>query len=88
MPAQMPIAVPRCSGGKVAVMIERLAGLISAPPTPWTARAPIRKLMFWARPHATEAATNSTRPMMNTFFRPNRSASLPPSSISTAKVSV
>ena len=36
-----PIAVPRCRGGNVAVMIESVAGFISAAPTPCTTRAPI-----------------------------------------------
>ncbi len=35
-PAQMPIACPRCRGGNVAVMIESVAGFISAAPTPCT----------------------------------------------------
>ena len=38
-PAQIPIAVPRCRGGKVTVMIESVAGFISAAPTPCTTRA-------------------------------------------------
>ena len=38
-PAQMPIAVPRWRGGKVTVMIESVAGFISAAPRPWTTRA-------------------------------------------------
>ena len=33
-PAQIPIAWPRCRGGKVATMIESVAGFISAAPTP------------------------------------------------------
>ena len=41
-PAQMPIALPRSRGGNVAVMIESVAGFISAPPRPCTTRAPIR----------------------------------------------
>ena len=41
-PAQMPIAIPRCRGGKVAVMILSVAGFMIAAPTPWTMRAPIR----------------------------------------------
>ena len=40
-PAQMPIAIPRWCGGKVAEMIESVAGIISAAPTPWSVRAPI-----------------------------------------------
>ena len=43
-PAQMPIAVPRCRGGNVAVMIESVAGLISAAPIPCTTRAAISSL--------------------------------------------
>ena len=31
-PAQIPIAMPRCRGGKVAVMIESVAGFMSAEP--------------------------------------------------------
>ena len=31
-PAQIPIAMPRCRGGKVAVMIDRVAGFMSAEP--------------------------------------------------------
>ena len=34
MPAQMPIALPRSSRGKTFVMIDSVAGMISAPPTP------------------------------------------------------
>ena len=33
-PAQMPIAIPRWRGGKVAVMIESVAGFIRAEPMP------------------------------------------------------
>ena len=33
-PAQMPIAWPRSLGGNVAVMIESVAGFISAAPMP------------------------------------------------------
>ena len=51
----MPIAVPRCRGGKVAVMIESVAGFISAEPTPWTTRAPIRKFALGASPQTSEA---------------------------------
>ena len=40
-PAQIPIAIPRSRGGNVAEMIESVAGIISAAPTPWTARAAI-----------------------------------------------
>src|SRR4029450_13458835 len=41
-PTQMPIAVPRCRGGNVAVMIESVAGFMRAAPPPRTTRAPMR----------------------------------------------
>ena len=37
-PAHVPIALPRSAGGNALVMIESVAGIISAAPTPWTAR--------------------------------------------------
>ena len=38
IPAQIPIAFARSSRGKTFEMIERVAGMISAPPRPITAR--------------------------------------------------
>ena len=86
-PTQMPIAIPRCRGGNVAVMIERVAGFISAEPTPWTIRAPMRDSAPVARPQAREAAVKITRPTMKMRRRPNMSASFPPLSMTTANVS-
>ncbi len=40
-PAQVPIACPRSCGGNVFVMIDSVAGIISAAPMPWAARPPI-----------------------------------------------
>src|SRR6266536_1220734 len=53
-PTQMPIAIPRWRGGKVAVMIESVAGFISAAPTPCTARHAISISPLVARPQASE----------------------------------
>ena len=86
-PAQMPIAVPRCRGGKVAVMIESVAGFISAPPRPCTTRAPIRKPPFGASPQASDAPVKIASPTMKMRRRPSRSASLPPVSMNAANVS-
>ena len=86
-PAQMPIALPRSRGSKVAVMIERVAGFISAPPRPWTMRAPTRKLPLGASPQARLAAVKTARPIMKIRRRPRKSASLPPISMNAAKVS-
>ena len=55
-PAQMPIAIPRCRGGNVAVMIESVAGFISAAPTPCTTRAPISMPALVARPQTSDDA--------------------------------
>ena len=69
-PAQIPIAIPRCRGGKVAVMIDSVAGFISAAPTPWTTRAPIRKCALGARPQASEERVKIASPTMNILRRP------------------
>ena len=55
-PAQMPIAVPRCRGGKVAVMIESVDGFISAAPMPWTTRAPISHVASGASAQTSDEA--------------------------------
>ena len=86
-PAQMPIAMPRCRGAKVAVMIERVAGFMRADPTPWTTRAPIKNPPLGASPHASEAPVKMASPAIKMNRRPRRSASFPPVSMSTAKVS-
>ena len=86
-PAQTPIAVPRCRGGKVAVMIESVAGFIRAAPMPWTARAVIKSVALPASPHQSEAPVKTTRPATKIARRPSRSASFPPLSSKTPKVS-
>ena len=86
-PAQIPIAAPRCLGGKVAEMIDSVAGFISAAPAPWTTRATISISPVSARPHQSDAAVKMTIPMTKMRRRPYASASLPPISISAAKVS-
>jgi hypothetical protein len=86
-PAQMPIAVPRCRGGNVAVMIESVAGFISAAPTPWTTRAPISPLALLANPQKNDDPVKMTSPAMNILLRPSMSASFPPVSSSTPNVS-
>ena len=83
----MPIAVPRWRGGNVAEMIESVAGFMSAAPAPWTTRAPIRNPALGASAQASEEPLKTARPMTKTRRRPNRSASLPPVSMSAANVS-
>ena len=43
-PAQMPMARPRSSAGKTLVRIDRVAGMINAPPMPMIARVTISSL--------------------------------------------
>ncbi len=69
-PAQMPIAWPRSRGGNVAVMIESDAGFINAAPTPWTARAPMRKPALGANPQASDESVKIAIPTMKIRLRP------------------
>ncbi len=87
-PAHVPIARVRSPGWKVASMIARLAGVISAPPIPCTARAVMSHPMPGAAAHSTEARVNQLSPARNTRRRPQRSLSEPASRISEARVSV
>src|SRR6185369_3203310 len=59
-PDQVPIALPRLSGGKCALTSARLFGTSIAPPTPCNARAAINCPIPAATPHHIEAAANST----------------------------
>ena len=87
-PAQVPIARTRSSGRKVASMIARLAGVISAPPTPWVARAAMSHPIPGETAHSTDARVNQVNPARKTRRRPQRSLSEPASRISEASVSV
>ncbi len=69
-------------------MIARLAGEITAPPMPCSARAPISSVRESASAHASDASANSAVPARNTRRRPSRSAARPPSSRKPANVSV
>jgi hypothetical protein len=85
-PAQIPIAMPRSRTAKVAEMIESVAGIINAAPTPWTARAEISSDALEERPQKSDDAVNTTRPITKIRRRPRRSPSLPPVSRSDANV--
>jgi len=87
-PAHIPIARVRSPGRKAASMIARLAGVISAPPIPCTARAAISQPMPGAAAHSTDATVNQPSPIRNTRRRPQRSLSEPASRISEARVRV
>ena len=87
-PAQVPIALPRSSGGKVTVMIERVAGIMNAAPTPWIARPATSAPWLGARPMAALERANTTTPKRNIRRRPKMSPRRPPVTSRTAKVSV
>src|SRR6266851_5412600 len=61
-PAHVPIARVRSPGWKAASMIARLAGVISAPPIPCTARAAMSQPMPGAAAHSTGAMVNQPGP--------------------------
>ena len=63
-PAQIPIAVPRWRGGNVAVMIDSVAGFISAAPTPCTVRAAMSDVCAPSEPAPERRAVKTTRPTM------------------------
>ena len=59
---KMPIAAPRCSGGKAALSSASPSGMMSAAPTPWSARAAISLPASGASAHSAEAKANSAEP--------------------------
>ncbi len=77
MPAQIPIALPRSSRGKTFVMIESVAGMMSAAPTPIAARIAISWLALSATSTARLALPKIASPASSARFRPKRSPSVP-----------
>ena len=69
-------------------MIDSVAGIISAAPTPWTARLATRAPVLGANPAVADESANRTTPAMKARRRPKMSPSRPPVTSSTAKVSV
>ena len=70
-PDQVPIARPRSSSSKVALMIARLPGTRKAAPMPCSARPMTRVPGDVAIPHNIEAAAKKMTPNKNTRLRPN-----------------
>ena len=86
-PAQVPIALPRSCSGKVAPMMARLVGTMSALPTPWITRAMTSASMPGAIPHPIDPAANTTMPAVKMRLRPKRSPAAPPIRASAALTS-
>ena len=76
---QAPTALPRSSGGKVATITARAAGVSRAPNTPCRARATTSSSMVGATAQKTDVTPNPATPTMNIRRSPNRSPSEPPS---------
>ena len=70
MPDQVPIARPRCSALKVALMSAKLPGTRSAALRPWTALARMSCGVSGASPHHTDAAAKATTPTPKVRRRP------------------
>ena len=60
--AQVPIALVRRSGGNASTRIERVSAAMSAPPTPWSARATMSSGSVRASAHSAEQAVKTARP--------------------------
>ena len=75
--ALSPRARPRSVGGNASVMIAKLGAKISAPPKPWRIRATMSCPSEPAAPHHAEPSVNTTRPAIQTGFRPTTSDNRP-----------
>jgi hypothetical protein len=86
-PDQTPIALVRSAPLKMLVVIERVDGMISAPPIPISARAAIRYAVVPDQAAQIDAPPKMTRPSVSARFRPKRSPRLPVVSRRPAKTS-
>ena len=87
-PAHSPMARARSRGSKTFEMIDRVAGMIAAAPTPISARAPMSCPGLCAYAEASEARPNKASPMARNRLRPNRSPSTPKLNSRPAKTRV
>ena len=82
-----PNATPRSRPRKLCPSKASPVANMIAPPTPWALRLAISISGSWARPHSSDPSVKMTSPMLNSRFRPYRSASTPEVSSSEASVS-
>lgn len=87
-PVHTPIALPRCSPGKVEVMTARVIGMIIAAPIPPATRAAIMISAVGARPATTFATPKMPSPAISMGLRPRRSPIAPSGSSSAARARV
>ena len=81
------MATPRRCGGKIRVIIDKVCGVSRPAPTPCTTRATISMATLPDKPHHSDAAVNTARPITYKFFMPKRSPSRPATSSATAYAS-
>ena len=86
-PDHVPIACPRLSFPKFALISAKLSGTRRAEPTPCAARANMSWVIFGANPHQIEARAKSTSPDKKIRLRPKLSPSEPPTRINDANMS-
>jgi hypothetical protein len=84
----MPIARARSPAGNVAVRMDRVDGMMKAPPTPISARAAISDSADPAIADQAEPAPKISRPMFSARLRPKRSPSAPAVSSRPANTSM
>lgn len=84
--ARSPTARPCSPGGKAATTTASDAGIITAAPTPWTARAAISASPEGAIPAAADASANTVTPTANSRTGSNMSARRPPTATKAASV--
>jgi hypothetical protein len=77
VPVQIPMALTRSPRGKTPVMTESVEGMISAPPTPISARAMISWEAEEAYAPSRLAPANTPSPSWRNRFLPKRSPSAP-----------
>ena len=86
--AHAPIAFGRSSGGKTAVMIDSVDGMMNAPPTPMRARVAISASGEVTTAERPEPRPKTARPNASARLRPKRSPSAPAVSSRPAKTSM
>ena len=86
--AQNPMARPRSSGGNVLVMIDKVAGMMNAPPMPMNARVTINWFGVLTSALASEPMPKIVNPSCSAPRRPKRSPKLPAVSSKPANTSV
>jgi hypothetical protein len=87
-PAHVPIALPRSCAGKALVMIDSVAGIMNAAPSPCATRPATSHSSLCDRPMKALDRPKTTTPPRKTRRRPKMSPSRPPVTSSTAKASV